>query len=898
MQKTGVQEVNALKICEIKAFRGRNIYSHQKVIKMIVDLQELADVPTRDIDGFNDALLNLLPGLNEHHCSRGCPGGFVMRLTEGTYLAHVIEHCALEIQNMLGYKVSFGRARQIENSTRYTVVYAYMNEVAGLEAGKCTLQLVESLYRKETFDLASYLEKIKEKAMKSELGPSTKAIVDAAIERGIPVIRIGNGSILQLGYGKYQKRIEATITENTSCISVDIACDKTVTKEILREAGIPVPEGNVCTLLQDALEIAQEVGYPVVVKPERGNQGKGVSLNLTNPHEVADAFRIAKQVDENIIVEKYIKGNDYRVLVVGDRVMAVSHRIPAHVVGDGKHTIAQLVELVNRDERRGEAHEKPLTKIKIDEISLALLKKQGYTLDSVPASGKWVYLKANGNLSSGGEAVDCTNRIHPVNCEIAVRAAQIIGLDIAGVDIACPDISKPIEEGKGAVIEVNAAPGIRMHLYPSKGKPRNVAKNIIDMLFPSGSRHSIPIISVTGTNGKTTTVRMIAHILRVHGYNVGMTTTGGVFINDRCVMKGDTTGPASAKIVLTDKNVEVAVLETARGGIIRSGLGYDLSDIGVLTNITEDHLGIDEVYTLEDLLHVKSLVVEAVKTNGYAVLNADDPLVVEAAKRVRSNIIYFSRQEDNLIVHRHLVQGGIAVFLRGQHITIATGDGFIQCLHLSRIPATHGGKLVYNIENSLAAVSVAYAMKIPVETIQKALSSFYTDELQNPGRFNIFNVRDFRVVVDYAHNISGYSYVIDAIKKMGASRTIGIIGVPGDRQDSSIRRTGFIAGKGFDNIIIKEDVDLRGRRRGEVAKLLEEGVLSAGMDPNNVEIILSEVEALKVAMERAKPGDLIVIFYEKFEPVVAAIKEMLSKIEGEMTDLKKSNILLEATKLQ
>lgn len=868
-----------MKIHELKAFKGRNIYSHRKVIKLVIDLGKWSDTPTKNINNFNDNLLRLLPGLREHRCSVGIPGGFVKRLEEGTYLPHVIEHCALEIQNMMGYNVSFGRARQVENSTMYDIVYEYINETAGLEIGEYTVRLVESLCEGRDIDIKPQIEEIKREAIKSDLGPSSKAIMDAAVERGIPIIRIGGGSILQLGYGKYQKRIEATITENTSCISVDIACDKTTTKEILREVGIPVPSGSVCTLLDDALKIAENIGYPVVVKPERGNQGRGVSLGLTTPHEVAEAFKIAKKIDDNIIIEKHIQGNDYRVLVVGDKVVAVSQRIPAHVIGDGKHTIKQLVELTNADEQRGEDHEKPLTKIKIDEITIALLKKHGFTLDSIPARGKRVYLKPNANISSGGIAVDCTERIHPKNSEIAIRAAQIIGLDIAGVDIACPDISKPITEGKGAVIEVNAAPGIRMHLYPSKGKPRNVAKNIVDMLFPSGSRHSIPVISVTGTNGKTTTVRMIAHILKVYGFKVGMTTSGGIFINDRCVMKGDTTGPASAKVVMTDKNTEVAVLETARGGIIRSGLGYDLSDIGVLTNITEDHLGVDGVYTLEDLLYVKSLVVEAVKTNGYVVLNADDPLVVQAAKRVRSNIIYFSRREDNLIIHKHLAEGGLAVFLKDRHITVATGDGFVQVLNISRIPATYNGKLVYNIENSLAAVSVAYAMKIPLETIQNALSSFYTDELQNPGRFNVFNIRDFRVVVDYAHNITGYSYTIDAVKMMGASRVVGIIGVPGDRKDNLIKRIGYMCGEAFDSIIIKEDADLRGRRKGEVAELLREGALSAGMDPNRIQIILSEVQALKTAMKNAKAGDLIIIFYEEFEPVITTIKNMLSNIE-------------------
>jgi cyanophycin synthetase len=868
-----------LRICELRAFRGRNTYSHQKAIKLVVDLGQWVNTPTKDISGFNNMLLRLLPGLKEHRCSIGHPGGFLIRLEEGTYLAHVIEHCALEMQNMLGYKVNFGRARQIGDSTCYSIVYAYINEVAGLEVANCTLGLVNALCRGEMFELDLYLNKIKEKTAKNVLGPSTKAIVEAALDRGIPVTRIGKGSILQLGYGKFQKRIEATITEDTSCISVDIACDKSITKEILSEVGIPIPEGNVCFSLQEALEIAKELGYPVVVKPERGNQGKGVSLGLTTPEEVADAFRFAKLVDENIIVEKHVKGKDYRVLVVGDKVAAVSQRIPARVIGDGQHTISQLVELVNKDERRGQEHEKPLTRIKIDEISLALLKKQGYTLESIPKSGVRVYLKANGNLSSGGEAIDCTDKIHPINCEIAIRAARIIGLDIAGVDITCSNIAIPIEEGNGAVIEVNAAPGIRMHLYPSKGKPRNVAKNIVDMLYPSGSRHSIPIISVTGTNGKTTTVRMIAHILTVHGLNVGMTTTGGVFISDRCVIKGDTTGPGSAQIVLTDKNVEVAVLETARGGIIRAGLGYDLSDVGVLTNITEDHLGIDEVYTLEDLLHVKSLVVEAVKTNGYAVLNADDPMVVQAAKKIRSNIIYFSRQEDNLIIHKHLAEGGVAVFLKGKHIIIVTGDGFIQSLHISKIPATYGGRLEYNIENCLTAVSAAYAMKVPMETIEKAMTSFYTDELQNPGRFNVFNINNFRVVVDYAHNITGYGLVTDTVKKMGASRIVGIIGVPGDRNNQSIKRMGHIAGQTFDEIIIKEDNNLRGRRKGEVAELLKKGALSAGMNRKNMEIIHDEVEALKVAMSRAKAGDLIVIFYERFEPVINVIKEALSIIE-------------------
>jgi len=868
-----------LQIHEIKAFRGRNIYSHRKVIKMTVEIQEWEDIPTKDIAGFIPRLLEMLPGLKDHCCSLGYPGGFIERLNEGTYLPHVIEHIALEIQNVLGYSVSFGKARQVGDSSIYDIIFAYENETAGIEAGRLAVQLAEALCQGDEIDLDKSLSRISEKALKSDLGPSTAAIVEAALERGIPVTRLGKGSILQLGYGKYQKRIEAAITDNTSCIAVDIACDKSTTKTLLSEVGIPVPNGGVCSSVEEALEIASKVGYPVVVKPESGNQGKGVSVELNTSDEVVAAYHIARQFDENVIVEEFIPGKDYRVLVVGEKIAAVAQRIPAHVIGDGKNTIKDLVEKLNQDERRGIDHEKPLTKIKVDEISLALLKKQGYTLDSVPGKGVKVYLKANGNLSTGGEAIDCTEKIHPVNREIAIRAARVIGLDVAGIDLRCEDIAKPITEGAGAIIEVNAAPGVRMHLYPSKGKPRKVADLIVDMLFPSGSRHSVPIVSITGTNGKTTTTRMVAHILQVHGLNVGMTTTGGVYINEKCIMKGDTTGPASAQIVLSDKSVDAVVLETARGGIIRSGLGYDLSDVGVITSISEDHLGLDGVYNLEDLLHVKSLVVEAVKSNGYAVLNADDSMVVQAAKRVKCNIIYFSKREDNIIVHKHLSEGGVAVFIRNDYITVATGDSLIQSLHIAQIPATYGGRLIHNIENSLAAFSVAYAMKIPLATIEKALSSFYSDVLQNPGRFNIFNVRDFRVIIDYGHNIAGYRTVANAIKKLGATRLIGIIGVPGDRDNNSIRTIGRISGETFDRVIIKEDLDLRGRKQGEVARLLEEGVLSAGLPKQNIRIIYNEIQALRTAMNDAKPGDLIVIFYENLEPVLEVVQCTSEEIE-------------------
>lgn len=861
-----------LKIVELKAFEGRNIYSHRKTVKMVIELDDWMDIPTLDIKGFNSNALDTLPGLKEHRCSPGYVGGFIERLNTGTYLPHVIEHITIEILNILGEDVSFGKTRRIGNSSSYSIVYEYLDKTKGLEAGKLAFQFAKTLCEQTTFDFIAALNMLKAKVLEGQFGPSTQAIIDAALERKIPFIKIGKESLIQFGYGKYQKRIKATVVENTSCIAVDISCDKTITKLILKESGIPVPEGDVCTKPHEASEIAEEIGYPVVIKPENGNQGKGVSLNISNPQELIEAFITASKYDDNVMVERHIRGNDYRVLVINGRVAAVARRIPAHIIGDGVHNIFQLVQKVNLDPKRGNDHEKPLSKIKIDDISIRLLQRKGYNLDTIPTEGELIYLKENGNISTGGEAHDCTDRIHPKNYELAVRAAKVIGLDIGGIDITCPDISNPISETEGAIIEVNAAPGIRMHLFPSKGKPQKVGHSIVEMMFPSGSKHSIPIVSITGTNGKTTTSRMVSHIFEVFGMNVGMAVTGGIYINNKCIIKGDTTGPASAKTVLMDKSIDAAVLETARGGIIRAGLAYDLSDVGVLTNLSEDHLGLDGVETIEDLLYVKSLVLESIKRDGFAVLNADDPMVVKVSQRVKCNIIYFSKREDNLILHKHLLSGGKAIFLKKDYIVIATGNGNIQSLPIAKIPSTYEGKLVHNVENCLAAIAVAYSMTIPISIIEKAMISFYCDELQNPGRFNVFNIRDFRVIVDYGHNVAGYKLMGDAIKRMNASRLVGIVGMPGDRDDYSIKEVGQAAANIFHKIIIKEDADLRNRKAGEVPRLLEEGILSQGMGRDNIEIILPETEALEKAMKEALPGDLIVIFYEKLEPVLEIIK--------------------------
>ncbi|AEM80023.1 cyanophycin synthetase [Thermoanaerobacter wiegelii] len=872
-------------IKDIRVYRGRNIYSHRPVIKMVVDIERL-DIPTKDIPNFNERLIKRLPSLSKHSCSYGYEGGFLKRLEEGTYLPHVTEHIILELQNMLGYDVKFGRARNIEGDLYY-IIYEYGLEECGIRVGKLAVEMVNKFIQGEEFDLEERLERIRNIIAEIELGPSTMAIKNEALKAGIPVTRVGNGSILRLGYGKYQKMIEGTISQNTSCIAVDIASDKILTKQILRDHGFPVPEGDVAYNEEEAIAIAEEIGYPVAIKPYNGNQGKGVHLNITNKEEVSIAYRNAKAYSDLVIVEKHIKGKHYRVLVVGEKVVAVAEKIPAHVIGDGIHTIEELVEMENKNPLRGKGHEKPLTKLTIDTISKMTLKKQGFDLEDIPKKGQKVFLRESANLSTGGIAIDKTDDIHPYNIEIAVRAAKAIGLDIAGIDITMEDIKKPLTKENGAIIEINASPGIRMHHYPSKGKPRNVAKAIVDMLFPKGSKATIPIISITGTNGKTTVTRMTAHILKTYGYTVGMTCTDGIYIDDTCVYKGDNTGPKSARTCLADKNIDAAVLETARGGIIREGLGYDLADVGVITNISEDHLGIDGIETLEDLAFVKALVVEAVKEDGYSVLNADDPMTTYLAQRAKGKIIYFSRYDNNLTVKKHIEKGGIAVYVKDGVIVIANGQ-IIPVVKIEEIPAALSGKVLYNVENALAAIAASYGVKVPVNIIAKGIKTFYCDTTHNPGRFNLFNVGNFRVLVDYGHNIAGIKSVIEAAQKLDANRLIGVIGVPGDRINSSILKVGEICGQGFDFIYVKEDLDLRGRKPGEVAKLLEQGAIKGGIDRKKIKTILKETEALRAAMYNAEGGDLIVVFYEKYQPIIEVIEEFIKN-----KDLKNIEIKLE-----
>ncbi|EYE89784.1 cyanophycin synthetase [Fervidicella metallireducens AeB] len=862
-----------MKIIETRVYTGRNIYSHKLCVRFTVDVEDKADTPTKDIKGFNKKLVNALPGLKKHKCSLGFEGGFLERLEEGTYLPHVFEHMLIEMQNLLGFtEVRYGKARCVKGSI-YHVICQYELKEAALLCAEYALNCVNAFIEDKEFDLNDAIGNIERQIVNIRLGPSTKGIYDEAVKRGIPVIRLGNESMLQLGYGKKQKRIEATLTENTSCIAVDISCDKSLTREVLKSACLPVADGECVENIDEVLISCRKIGYPVVIKPMYGSKGSGVTVGVKDDKSAIEAYKIASKINRKVLIERYIEGRDYRVLVVGKKVIAVSLRIPPYVTGDGESNILELIEKENENPKRGYDHEKPLTKIPIDDITINYLKNKGLSLCHVPKKGERITLRFNANISTGGVAKDCTDIIHPDNIEIAIRAAEAVGLDVAGIDICTKDISKSMKTNSGAILEVNAAPGIRMHMYPSLGKGRDVPSYILDYLFPSKSEYSIPVISVTGTNGKTTTTRLIAHIMSLKGLCVGMTTTSGIYINDKCIIKGDTTGPDSAKTILMDKRVDIAVLETARGGIVRRGLGYDLADVGVITNISEDHLGIDGINTMEELADVKSLVVEAVKDYGYAVLNADDESVNLLSQRVKCNIIYFSKSEDNLILKKHIMDGGIGIFIRDNFICLADAERVEPIIDICQIPSTYNGKLQYNVENSMAAVAACIGLRVDVETIAKGLKTFYLDAAQNPGRFNVYNVDNFKVVVDYGHNIGGYTAVIESLKKMEFNRLVGVIGVPGDRTDSSIIEVGGICGKGFDYIYIKEDADKRGRKEGEVAALLEMGILSAHKEKENYKVILSETEALKTALENAKDGDCIAVFYEDYDGIIKIIND-------------------------
>lgn len=882
-----------MQVRETRVYRGPNLYGYQPMIRITLDLEELEAYPSDRLPGFTDQLLALIPTLHEHGCSYGEPGGFVRRLREGTWIGHIIEHIALELQCLAGTEVSRGKTRSVPDQPGvYYVVYAYAEERVGLAAGELAMRLVRSLLPPElpsalpaderaAFDFFKERDTLIAHAQDLVLGPTTAAIVDEARKRDIPAIRLDDASLVQLGYGKYQKRVRASITSRTSNIAVETASDKALTIRLLSDVGIPTPRHTVARTADEAVRAAAELGFPLVTKPLDVSHGRGISLNLSSPEEVRWGYEIASEYNPRVLVETFLEGKDYRVLVINNKVVAVAERVPAHVVGDGEHTIGELVDIVNSDPRRGFGHEKVLTRIRITHQTEVLLKRAGYTLDTVLAPGEVFFLSSTANLSTGGTAIDRTAEIHYETRELARRAAMVIGLDIAGIDIITPDTSQPLREVGGGIVEVNAGPGFRMHLQPSEGKPRNVARPVIQMLFPSKALARIPIVAITGTNGKTTVARMVAHILKMNGERVGLTTTDGIYIDGQLYMKGDMTGPWSARMVLKDPTVDSAVLETARGGILREGIGFDRCDVGTVLNISNDHLGLRGVETLEQLAEVKSLVVEIVRDDGASVLNADDPLVAAMAERAGGRKVYWSMQggeDTSTLVQEHIAQGGTAVVLQrgvhGEMIAIYDAEQYIPLLWTHLIPATLEGKARHNVANALAATAIAYARGVDIENIKQGLRTSTTSFYQAPGRLNVFDEHPFRVIVDYGHNPAAFAAMRELLRELRPQHNclIGVIAAPGDRRDVDIRDIGATAATMFDLLIVKEDDDRRGRAVDEVAALLREAALAQGMPAERIVTIHNELEAVRYALGRGQTKDLIVIFADN---ITAVWKEVI-----------------------
>ena len=847
-----------MKILKIQALRGPNIWSvnRKKLIQMRLDLEEMEQFPTNKIEGFRERIENLFPTMIEHRCSEGTRGGFFYRLERGTWMGHVIEHIALEIQTLAGMETGFGRTRETKTPGIYNFVFSYTEENVGVFAAESAVAIAEALIKGSEYDLESDITKMREIREQVRLGPSTGSIVEEAVARDIPWIRLGTNSLIQLGYGIHQMRFQATITCKTSSIAVDIACNKEQTKKMLDLASIPVASGGICVDEEDLEAIIKKIGYPIVLKPLDGNHGKGASINVTNWEDAVEGLAYAKKYSHRIIVEKFISGYDFRVLIIDNKLVAAAKREPAHVKGDGMQNIQQLIDQTNLDPKRGYGHENVLTQIDVDRDTTDLLEKLNYTLESIPKKDEVIYLKSTANLSTGGTSVDVTDMMHPENIFLCERISRVIGLDICGVDIMAENLTQPLKQNGGCILEVNAAPGFRMHLAPSEGLPRNVASPVIDMLYPPGKPSRIPIIAITGTNGKTTTTRLIAHIVKNNGYKVGFTTSDGIYIQNHMMEKGDTTGPSSAEYILRDPTVEFAVLETARGGILRSGLGFNRCDIAVVTNIQEDHLGISDIETLDDLSRVKATVVKSVKKDGWAILNAEDEYCVKIGEDLSCNVAYFSMDENHYLIKKLGKEGKIVAIYENGYITIKKGEWKIRVERATHVPLTMGGKAKFMIANVLAATLASYLQGFKIEDISLSLQTFIPSVAQTPGRMNIFEFKKFKVLIDFAHNPAGYRGIEDYLSNIEAVKKIGIIAGVGDRRDEDIKECGNIAGRMFDHIIIRQEKHLRGRTEEEIINLILEGIAESGNDVTH-EIISKEVEAIKHAIDNAEEGSFI-----------------------------------------
>lgn len=871
-----------MRVVERAVYRGPHLYSRRPMIRVRLDLGALEALPTDRLPGFAEALTRALPGLEAHGCSYGEPGGFVRRMADGTWLGHVIEHVAIELQALAGAGITRGKTRSVKRRPGvYDILFCYADEASGLAAARAAIEIVAALlppgYRQvEGLDrvagplgggpdqIAEITAALRKIMLAKGLGPSTAAIVAAARRRGIPAIRLDEASLIQFGYGSRQRRIRASVTDATSLIGAELAANKHAAKTLLGDAGLPVPRGELVRTADEAVAAAAGLGWPVVVKPLDGNQGRGVSTGLSSEAQVHAAFERASPASRRIIVEKQLPGTDHRLLVVAGEVVAVAERVPAHVVGDGERSIEALIAAVNADPRRGAGHEAVLTRIRVDQAVEDRLAGAGLSLASVPADGAMVLLRGTANLSTGGTAIDRTDVVHPDNAAIAVQAAAMIGLDVAGIDMMSPDITRSLHATGGGIVEVNAAPGLRMHLAPSEGAPRDVAQPIVASLFPQGSSSRIPIFAITGTNGKTTTVRMVARILAEAGLGVGFTSTSGVYVDGRRQVASDASGPKSARMLLRNPTIDAAVLETARGGLLREGLGFDFCDVGAVLNVTADHLGAKGVHTLDDLARVKSVVVESVKRRGASILNADDPLTVRIARHARGRIVWFSAAADAAArgpLAGHIAAGGMAVTCEEGAVILYDEGRRTAVVDAADIPATLGGVAEFNLWNALAAAAMTAAHGIKPGTIRAGLAAFRPTFEESPGRLNIVEAHGIKIVVDYAHNpaaLTALSHLLERLRE-NEGRILGMIGLPGDRRDSDLLDVGAQAAAMFDEIMFREGPDGRGRPKGSINALMREGALAAGKDPASIHLLVDEEEATDCCLSRAQAGDIVVL---------------------------------------
>jgi cyanophycin synthetase len=865
-----------MRILERNVFVGPSLYAHFPVIKLELDLAELEKWPTVKLGHeFVDGLVNALPGLYDHGCSYREAGGFIRRMKEdeGTWLGHVLEHVAIELQNMAGEDVTFGKTRSTDRPGVYTVVYEYAQKDEGIAAGELALKLLTSLLPAalqtngllpEDWDWPNARDEFIRFAQRRALGPSTASLVKAAEERNIPWLRLNEQSLVQLGHGKYQQRIQATITGKTPHIAVELASDKEETNKILGSLGLPVPRQELVQTESLAIRAARRIGFPVVTKPYNGNHGRGISIRLTTDDEVADGFAKAKEHSRSVIVETFMEGDDHRLLVVNGELVAATRRTPGHIVGNGVHTIAQLVDVVNLDPRRGVGHEKVLTRLELDAQADMMMTRVGYNAQSVPKDGETVYLRSTANLSTGGTATDVTDIIHPDNRDMAVRAIRAIGLDVGGVDFLSTNIAESYRNIGGGICEVNAAPGFRMHVAPSEGTPRDVADPVIDMLFPQGSHARVPIAAVTGTNGKTTTARMLAHITKMAGYTPGLTTTDGVYIDGQRTVEGDMTGPVSARMVLSDPQIDIAILETARGGLVRAGMGVSEVNVGAVLNVQSDHLGMKGIDTLEQLAEVKRIVVEVAKD--CAVLNADDPNVLKMSGYTDAKMIcYVTLNPSHGLVREHIRAGGRACALEdgvnGQMITLYDKGSHIPLLWTHLIPATLEGRALHNVQNAMFAAAMAFSLGIKLDAIRQGLRTFDTTFFQAPGRMNVFNEHPFKVLFDYGHNAHAVSVMADLAQRLDVSgRRIVVLAGPGDRRDEDLVAIADAVAGRFDHYICRRDDGLRGRDGDEVPRIQSRALKAKGVPDSAISIIPDEQEAIDAALRMGQHGDLMLIF--------------------------------------